>query len=81
MGNEQRENWAHTIIHQIQRLSVASNESTEDIYRSICSLVSDSCKVNKGLSALISVLLDTQCSGLPGWHKQDMAEIPGGDRS
>ena len=57
MGNEQRENWADTIIHQIQRLSVASNESTEDIYRSICSLVSDSCKVNKGLAALISAKL------------------------
>ena len=57
MGNEQRENWADTIIHQIQRLSVASNESTEDIYKSICSLVSDSCKVNKGLAALISAKL------------------------
>ena len=54
MGNEQRDKWADTIIHQIQRLSAASNESVEDIYRSICSLVSDSCKVNKGLAALIS---------------------------
>ena len=32
----------------------ASDISIKDIYRSICSLVSDSCKVNKGLAALIS---------------------------
>ena len=57
MGNEQRENWANTIIHQLQRLSEASGESLEDIYKSICSLVSDSCKVNKGLAALISAKL------------------------
>ena len=57
MGNEQRENWAETIIHQLQRLSAASDQSVADIYQSICSLVSDSCKVNKGLSALISAKL------------------------
>ena len=38
MGNEQRENWADTIIHQLQRLSAASDESVADIYKSICSL-------------------------------------------
>ena len=54
MGNEQRDNWADTIIHQLERLSSASDISIKDIYRSICSLVSDSCKVNKGLAALIS---------------------------
>ena len=57
MGNEQRENWADTIIHQLQRLSAASDESVADIYKSICSLVSDSCKVNKGLSAMMSAKL------------------------
>ena len=57
MGNEKRENWADTIIHQIQRLAVASDESVGDIYRSICCLVSDSCKVNKGLAAVISAKL------------------------
>ena len=57
MGNEQRTNWADTIIHQLQRLSVASGESTTDIYKSICSLVSDSCKVNKGLAAMMSAKL------------------------
>ena len=83
MGNEQRENWADTIIHQIQRLSAASNESVEDIYRSICSLVSDSCKVNKGLAAVIStraaVFLDPQCVRLSGGHLWGIAKVPGGD--
>ena len=54
MGNEQRDNWADTIIHQLQRLSCSSSESVADIYKSICCLVSDSCKVNKGLAAVIS---------------------------
>ena len=54
MGNEQRENWADTIIHQLERLSASSDVSIIDIYRSICCLVSDSCKVKKGLAALIS---------------------------
>ena len=57
MGNEQRSNWADTIIHQLQRLSVASGESTSDLYKSICCLVSDSCKVNKGLAAMMSAKL------------------------
>jgi hypothetical protein len=57
MGNEQRTNWADTIIHQLQKLSVASDKSVTDIYESICSLVSDSCNVNKGLAAMISAKL------------------------
>ena len=52
-----RENWANTIIHQIQILSVASNESVDDIYRSICLFLSDLYKVKKGLAAVISAKL------------------------
>ena len=57
MGNEQRTNWADTIIQQLTRLSVASEQSVSDINQSICSLVSDSYKVNKGLAAMMSAKL------------------------
>lgn len=54
MGNEKRENWADMIIYQLQRLSIASSKDIPDIYKSIISIVSDACKVNKGLGAMIS---------------------------
>ena len=54
MGNETRDNWADTLIHNLKRLSVASGKDLVDIFTTIQSFVTDSCKVNKGLAALIS---------------------------
>ena len=53
MGNEQRDNWADNIILQLERMSSASDISIKDIYKCMCSLVSDSCKVSKGLAAVM----------------------------
>ena len=57
MGTEKRENWADTIIYQLQRLSTASGQDTVDIYKTILSIVGDACKENKGLGAEISAKL------------------------
>ena len=54
MGNETRENWADTIIHNLKRLSMSSGRDLIDIFKTINALISDSCKVNKGLAATIS---------------------------
>ena len=54
MGNEKAVNWADTIIFQLERLATASDQDVKSIYQAIVSLVSDSCKVNKGLATLIS---------------------------
>ena len=54
MGNETRENWADTLIHNLKRLSMASDKDVIDIFKTIQAFVNDSCKVNKGLAAVIS---------------------------
>ena len=38
MGNEKRENWADTVIHQLKRLTYASESEVKDIYISICAV-------------------------------------------
>ena len=53
MGNEKACNWADTIIFQLQRLANTA-EKDVTLYRSILSIVSDSCSVNKDLASLIS---------------------------
>ena len=54
MGNETRDNWADTLIHNLKRLSMSSGKDLVDIFKTIKALISDSCKVNKGLAAVIS---------------------------
>ena len=54
MGNETRENWADTLVHNLKRLSLASGKDVIDIYLTIKAFVTDSCKVNKGLAAEVS---------------------------
>ena len=54
LGNETRDNWADTIIHNLKRLSMSSGQDIIDIFKTIQALISDSCKVNKGLADVIS---------------------------
>ena len=54
MGNETRENWADTLIHNLRRLAMASGKEVVDIFKTILSFISDKCKVNENLPALVS---------------------------
>ena len=54
MGSDTRENWATTIIQQLERLQHASGKDVKEIYKCIRGIVSDACSVNKGLAAEIS---------------------------
>ena len=54
MGQDTRVNWADTIIHKLNRLSIASGLTKEEIYESFQGIISDATIVNKGLAAEIS---------------------------
>lgn len=54
MGVDNRENWADTIVHKLERLATASNLSVKEIYEAVCGIVSDASSVNKGLASEIS---------------------------
>ena len=54
MGQDTRVNWADTIIHKLNRLSIASGLTKEEIYESFQGIMSDATIVNKGLAAEIS---------------------------
>ena len=57
MGNDTQDNWAETIIHQLKRLSTASDIPIEEIYETIKAIISDACSVNKGLAKTLSAKL------------------------
>ena len=66
MGEETKNNWADILIHNMNRLSMASGLSVKEIYESVQAIVSDAHSVNKGLAAEISGKLGLEW--IPGQH-------------
>ena len=60
MGNEKACNWADTIIFQLQRLANTAEKDIVTLYKSILSIVSDSCSANKDLVSHKSDKLDLE---------------------
>ena len=52
-----RSNWATAIIHMLDRLATSSKVTVDEIWQSITTMVSDLCKVNKGLTAEVQSMI------------------------
>ena len=64
IGKGDRMTWADTIVHMLTRLSLASKTDVKALWRSIRSILSDLCKVNKELGAEIKGVIG--CDWEPG---------------
>ena len=51
------ENWASAIIYMLDRLATASSSSIDVMWKSLSSILSDLCKVNKNLSVEIQKMI------------------------
>ena len=57
MGADDQDNWVEMIVHQLKRLSMASDIHVNDIYKTIAAIISDAGSVNKGLALALSAQL------------------------
>ena len=55
-----RSNWGNAIIHLMKRLAVASKTDIDTIWRQISCILSDLCKVNKGLALQIQGIIGSE---------------------
>ena len=60
MGNDTHLNWVNTIVHQLDRLAIASTLSVSEIYKTIVGIISDASSVNDGLAVALSSQLGVQ---------------------
>ena len=84
MGNEKRENWADTVIHQLKRLTYASESEVKDIYMSICAVATHADMANKGIVVEISRSLGEDwipgplfCFSTPVWDSREVLKMSG----
>ena len=52
-----RENWAPAVVYMLDRLATASSSTIDNIWKSISSILSDLCKVNRNLSLEIQKMI------------------------
>ena len=57
IGKGDRSTWAEVVAHILQRITTASRNEIVPIWKSISTIISDLCKVNKSLSMEISKLI------------------------
>lgn len=64
LGSENHASWVGTLVHMLERLSLASGRDVSEIWKSIMIMVSDMCRVNMNLA--IDVAKTLGCSWVPG---------------
>ena len=93
IGKGDRATWADTIVHMLSRLAVSSGSDVKALWKSIQSILSDLCKVNKSLGKEIQGVIGSEWEpgqlfcvlhytlAIPGGHQKSFLEVPGVHRN